>query len=381
MNTYLRIDVSLVSTALLGVVTYLAYIRLDHEDAFNKLFFKGCLLILMLTVFEAVTCVVNGNPSPWLRALSTFMHVCLFASPPLLAYYWHLLANTLTLGKNVREMRANIYYLIPVAANTIMVLLSSAFHLAFFIDETGVYHRGPLFWFTSVIAMTYMIWGLVLLIVRRKTLLRQEFFFLALFCLLPMAGGVIQGLFYGLLLMWPLSALALIIMYLYLQERMVQTDNLTGAWTRISFEHYIAQNLKSNNGKAFGIIYADVDNLKPINDQYGHPEGDIALRGAVRAIKSVLRKGDAIARLGGDEFAIHLHVSTHDELQSVLCRMEEAIAQYNRQSGKDYALSLSFGADLFYETADNNMDAIIRQVDLLMYRNKRSKQAAAAGDA
>lgn len=374
VSTYFRIDVNLVAMVLLGMVYYLAYIRLDHEDAFNQLFFKGCLLILILIGFEAFTCIVNGHPSPLLRFLSTLMHVCLFASPPLMAYYWYLLSDTLTTHGNVRKMKVNIYYLIPVAANIIMVLLSSAFHLAFFIDEAGVYHRGPLFWFTSVIALFYMIWGFLLLIVRRKNLLRKEFLFLALFCLLPMVGGIIQGLVYGLLLMWSSSALALTIMYLYLQERMMQTDSLTGAWTRHSFEHYVSQNLKSSNRRPFGIIYADVDNLKPVNDQYGHPEGDIALQSAVKAIKSVLRKGDAIARLGGDEFAIHVNVSSREELQTVLDRIEAAILQHNQTSGKSYPLSLSFGADLFFENDAFDVDTIIHRVDDLMYHNKRRKK-------
>jgi diguanylate cyclase (GGDEF)-like protein len=374
VGTYLRIDVNLVAIVLLGVVYYLAYIRLDHEDAFNKLFFKGCLLILILTGFETFTCIVNGNPSPFPRYLSTFMHVCLFAFPPLMAYYWYLLSNILTTHGNVREMKVNLYYLIPVAANIIMVLLSSAFHLTFFIDNAGVYHRGPFFWFTSVIALFYMIWGLVLLIKRRKNLLRQEFLFLALFCLLPVIGGIIQGLAYGLLLMWSGSALALVIMYLYLQERMMQTDSLTGAWTRHSFEYYVSQNLKSNNRRPFGIIYADVDNLKPVNDLYGHPEGDAALQSAVKAIKSVLRKGDAIARMGGDEFIIQVGVSTRKDLQAVLQRIEDALAQHNQRSGKAYELSLSFGADLFFGNTDCDVDSIIRQVDRLMYDNKRSKK-------
>ena len=380
MNTYWRIDVNLVSMVLLGVVTYLSYLRLDHEDAFNKVFFRGCLLILTLTGFEAVTCLLNGQPSPLLRLLSTFMHVFLFAIPPLLTYYWYLLSNALTMHDSVREMKGNAYLLIPAVINLIVVLSSPVSHWTFFIDVIGVYHRGPLFWLTSVVSFSYLAFGFLMILKRRKKLLRQEFLFLMIFSLLPMVGGIIQGLVYGLLLMWAFSACALVILYLYLQERMVQTDSLTGAWTRISFEHYVAQNLKSNNGKAFGIIYADVDNLKPINDQYGHLEGDIALRGAVRAMKSVLRKGDAIARLGGDEFAIHLNVSTRDELQAVLTRIEDSIHQYNRQSGKAYALSLSFGADLFYETADNSIDAIIRQVDLLMYRNKRNKHASALQD-
>jgi diguanylate cyclase (GGDEF)-like protein len=381
MSTYLRIDINLVAMVLLGVVYYLAYIRLDHEDAFNRLFFKGCLLILILTGFEAFTCVMNKNPSPYLRCLSTFMHVCLFAFPPFMAYYWYLLSNTLTTHGNVQEMKANVYHLIPLAANAVLVLLSSAFHLAFYIDEAGVYHRGPFFWITSAIALFYMLWGFALLIKRRKNLLRQEFLFLSLFCLLPVAGGIIQGILYGLLLMWSCSALALVIMYLYLQERMMQTDSLTGAWTRHSFEYHISQTLKSNSRQPFGILYADVDNLKPVNDMYGHPEGDDALQSAVRVIKSVLRKGDAIARMGGDEFIIQVSVATRKELQAVLQRIEDAIAQHNLQSGKAYPLSLSFGADLFSGSPDHDVDSIIRQVDRLMYDNKRHKKQEASRNA
>lgn len=377
MSTYLRIDVNLVAMVLLGVVYYLAYIRLDREDAFNRLFFKGCLLILILMGFEAFTCIVNGNPSPLLRYLSTFMHVCLFTFPPYMAYYWYLLSNTLTTHGNVREMKANVYYLIPVAANTILVLLSSAFHLTFYIDEAGIYHRGPFFWFTSVIALFYMIWGFILLIKRRKNLLQQEFLFLSLFCLLPVLGGIIQGLLYGLLLMWSGSALALVIMYLYLQERMMQSDSLTSAWTRQSFEYYVSQNLKSNNRRPFGIIYADVDNLKSINDMYGHLEGDAALQSAVKVIKSVLRKGDAVARMGGDEFIVQVSVTTRKELQAVLQRIEDAIALHNLQSGKAYELSLSFGADLFHGGPDCDVDSVIRQVDRIMYDNKRRKKQEA----
>ena len=87
-----------------------------------------------------------------------------------------------------------------------------------------------------------------------------------------------------------------------------------------------------------------------------------------------MRKGDAVARMGGDEFIIRVEVTTRKELHAVLQRIEEAIALYNRQSGKAYPLSLSFGADLFFGTPDRDVDSIIRQVDRLMYDNKRRKK-------
>lgn len=368
------IDVNLMAAVFLGIVFFLAYQRLDHEDAFNKLFFKGCLIILVMTLFEAFTCVMNRNPSPVLRWISTAMHVLLFTFPPVLAYYWGLLANTLTTHGNVREMKGSWPCMLPIVFVCMSALISPFSHLVYYIDAAGVYHRGPLFLVSAGITYLYLLTGFTLLIIRRKKLLRMDFYLLMLSCLLPMVGGLIQGLVYGVLLLWASSAIALVIMYLYLQERMVQTDSLTGAWTRHSFEYCVSQNLICNHGKPFGLIYADIDNLKTINDGYGHGEGDAAIKAAVGIIKGALRKGDAVARLGGDEFAILLNIATREELHMVAGRIESAVRQYNDTSGKEYRLSLSLGVDLFWEDGDANVDSVIRRVDRLMYDNKQAKR-------
>lgn len=380
MNTFLRIDINLFATLYLAIVFYLAYRRLDHENAFNRLFFRGCIIIMIMTFFEALTCIMNNNPLPMWRWVSTILHLFLFALPPLITYHWFLLANTLTLHGDVSNMKGKWPLLIPVAIVVIITLLSPALHLVYYIDESGVYHRGPLFPVELIVSYSYLALGFCLLIKRRKRLIDIDFRFLTLFCLLPMIGGLVQGLVYGVLLMWASSACALAIMYMYLQERMIQTDYLTGAWTRHSLELYIAQKLKDSEKQCFGMVYVDIDNLKYINDHYGHSEGDVAIRAATTAIKSVLRKGDAIARFGGDEFAILLEINTREALDAVLKRIEDSVQRYNATSGKAYELSLSFGADLFTQVRDDNVDTIVGKVDQLMYANKRCKKRGADED-
>ena len=373
MATFLRIDINLFATFYLGIVLYLAYQRLDREDAFNRLFFRGCIIIMTMTAFEALTCLMNRNPSPWFRWLSTLMHFFLFGLAPLITYYWYLLANTLTLRGDVRDMKAAWYQMIPVWVVMLITVLSPIFHFVFYIDGQGVYHRGVLFPLVLTVAYGDLVYGFLLLFRRKKKLVGMDFRFLTLFCLMPMIGGLIQGLVYGVLLMWSSSACALTILYLYLQERMVQTDYLTGAWTRSSFEYYVAQKLKDGGREPFGVVYVDIDNLKHINDRYGHAEGDEAIRAATVAIRGVLRKGDAIARLGGDEFAVLLNLSDRASLDAVLARVSMAIGQYNQDSGKPYQLSLSLGAELFTDAEENSVEAIVSRVDRLMYINKRAK--------
>ena len=77
---------------------------------------------------------------------------------------------------------------------------------------------------------------------------------------------------------------------------------------------------------------------------------------------------------GGDEFVIALELYTHQDLNKVIERIDFAVHQYNDTSGKEYCLSLSLGADLFFENADDSVEAIINKVDHMMYVNKRSKK-------
>lgn len=378
MGAYLRIDINLFATLYLGIVFSLAYRRLDHQDAFNRLFFISSGIMMSMTLFEAFTCLLNHNPAPWARGLSMVMHLFLFATPPLISYYWLLLADTLTLHGNVAHMKPNVLMMMPVWIGLVVVLLTPFFNWVFYIDQNGVYHRGPLYFLIVFIAYGYLLTGFLLLLKRRKNLIGMDFQFLSLFCLLPMIGGLVQGLVYGVLLMWASQSCSLTIVYLYLQERMIQTDYLTGAWTRHSFEYTIAQKLRSNRHTPFGVVYADIDNLKHINDAFGHMEGDSAIRATVVTIREVLRKGDAVARLGGDEFAILLNVPDYDTLQGVIQRIGKALDVYNDNSGKPYRLSLSLGGDVFEEAAEGNVDTIVDRVDCLMYAQKNRKNGCAS---
>jgi diguanylate cyclase (GGDEF)-like protein len=372
------VDVNLVAAALLGIVYYIARQRLDGSDSFNRHYFIGCQLIFLMLLFEAATCFMNEHNAAWLIWVSNAMHVCLFALPPVLTYFWFLLAKMLTERVSVWEMKASLPHLIPIALNATAALISPFTHMYFYIDGSGVYHRGPLFLLSMVIAYAYLLIGFLMLLKRRSRLLKQEFQFLMLFSLMPMVAGILQSLVYGPLFMWAASACALVIMYLYLEERMVQTDGLTGAWTRHSFEHYVGQLLKNDSGKPFGVIYADIDDFKAINDRGGHVEGDEALKAFADIVKPILRKGDAFARMGGDEFAILVNVDSEENLIAIADRIEAALAHFNRTSGKGYAIRCSTGAELFSQSAALDVGDILRRVDRLMYHNKRVRKADTA---
>jgi diguanylate cyclase (GGDEF)-like protein len=154
---------------------------------------------------------------------------------------------------------------------------------------------------------------------------------------------------------------------------MVHIDDLTGAWTRGTFEYYFAQRAKRRMNEVFGLILLDIDGLKSINDKYGHSEGDYVLKTVVLLIKSVLKKTDIIARTGGDEFLIILDCNSREKVENTIEKIKSALQLHNEASSKDYLLDCSIGAEL-YHSGFSDTDQFMRHVDKLMYENKKIKK-------
>jgi diguanylate cyclase (GGDEF)-like protein len=79
-------------------------------------------------------------------------------------------------------------------------------------------------------------------------------------------------------MMWGFAAGALIVLYVYMQDQMIQIDGLTGVWTRRSFHEHMRQLPGNRADRTWGILFLDIDDFKTINDCFGHAEGDAALK-------------------------------------------------------------------------------------------------------
>lgn len=373
MSTFLRIDINIAAMILLGVVFLIAYMSLDRNDTLNRVFLRISLIIILELFFETTTCVINKRPEQWMIPISVLFHVCLFTTAPILTYFWYSLINALILSKDTKYVKTNIIMLIPLVINFILTVLSPVFSFVFFVDSSNVYRRGSMFIISAAITYFYMVLSLLIIIKNRRKIVKQEFVPLFIFGILPMAGGLIQTLFYGTLLMWSSTAFSLVIVYIYLQQRMVHLDSLTGTWTRGSFDYHISQRIKQKNFEKFGIIYVDIDGLKEINDRLGHAEGDYAIKTSIELIKSVMEKNDIIARIGGDEFVIVVDCDSNEMLDRKIEKMNFRFLQYNDNSDKSYRLGCSFGADIF-DSRYNSIEQFLHHVDNLMYSNKNIKK-------
>jgi diguanylate cyclase (GGDEF)-like protein len=147
-------------------------------------------------------------------------------------------------------------------------------------------------------------------------------------------------------------------------------DALTSAMNRHAFFEDIKR-VESNHlnyKRDYAIVYMDVDDLKIINDSYGHAEGDKAIRTVVDVTKGLLRSNDGLYRFGGDEFVLLLE--NMDEKQ-LIHKLSEIDSKLLRHSGK-YALSVSYG-----HAHRNNVfsyEAAMKIADTNMYKSKAHKK-------
>ncbi len=154
------------------------------------------------------------------------------------------------------------------------------------------------------------------------------------------------------------------------------TDALTGFFNRRGFYALAEQQLKlaRRQKKKMYMLYADQDNLKEINDTWGHHEGDAALVDIAAIFKECFRDSDVIARIGGDEFAVIPIVAKGENIETILARFIKQIDDFNGRGKRNYKLSLSFGVACYDPLSPFSVDELIRKADETMYEQKRNKK-------
>lgn len=142
-------------------------------------------------------------------------------------------------------------------------------------------------------------------------------------------------------------------------------DKLTGLYNRAYFEEELVK-LDSNRNLPLSIVMGDVNNLKMINDTFGHQHGDHLLSRIAEVLKSCFRRSDVISRWGGDEFSAILPYTTRETGIGIINRIKK---ECQRRSTLTLPLSISFGIAT-KENSSENINAIVSEAESRMYRYK-----------
>ncbi len=158
---------------------------------------------------------------------------------------------------------------------------------------------------------------------------------------------------------------------------MAHHDALTGLYNRNMLEDRLQQALAraQREGSHFALLFCDLDDFKPINDQYGHAAGDAVLRQVAARLLDERRSTDTVARLGGDEFVIlltDLSDSRNDTRNGAIVVAQQLLESLSipfNVGGKIFQLSTSIGIAL-YSGIGVSASQLMSQADIAMYRAK-----------
>lgn len=154
-------------------------------------------------------------------------------------------------------------------------------------------------------------------------------------------------------------------------ERLADTDTLTPLANRRAFarevERVVAHTARHATPAA--VLFVDVDNLKSINDRWGHGAGDAALLHVARLLRSEVRASDIVARVGGDEFGLVLDRLDEDAARLKAKALADAIATTSLRHGTT-SITLGLSVGLTMVRQGDTADGVLARADAAMYASK-----------
>lgn len=156
-------------------------------------------------------------------------------------------------------------------------------------------------------------------------------------------------------------------------QRQAKTDGLTGMLNHRTFYETLETELRRSQryGGQISIIMADIDNLKPINDTFGHRAGDLAIKQISRRIIACIRQIDIAARYGGDEFAVILPNTSLADAVVVAERMVHMIAD-SAMTWDQHEIQLSISVGVGQYNANTCSDDVTKATDQALYAAKQA---------
>lgn len=365
--------VSLMLITVFALLFSLKYIRM-----YCIAFFSVCVGLWTLCYYNVL--VVFSIP---LYSISLLEHISLYLAPlPILIY----------MGENVKQLRYRflkpIYWVllsVQLASDVILVLL----HL---ID---IVHFGAALRYMQIMMMCQLLYIVAVLILNLKSSKRTNRLYLI--GILIVSGCTAYDLLsyyqarFSKAIITPLRGVScmgvmvlifilILVFYVELTEKLMKeterkfliksayTDELTQLHNRRYCSEYMKK-IGSENCSDYTVVSFDLNNLKTINDTYGHTKGDVLIKSAADVIAETFQEAGVVGRMGGDEFIAILTTACREDIESLMEKLSENIKKKNQN--QDLDLSISYGYALSTETEEKNIEKLYQMADDRMYDMKK----------
>lgn len=372
MTILFQIQINIVLSILLIILIGHAFFNMNRKATINKICIWIMELILFALILEILSVLLNNSNLMQFMVLHKLVNIARFMADPCIIFLAYIFVKEWIERYQEEKIKVNKILLLPLFINGIAALISYNGNGAFSINGQNIYERGPLFFVLPCVSYMYFGYTLYFIYKQRKKINYTESVMFYCFFIVPAIFTGIELKYYGLLITWNSAAIVIVITYIFILNDQSYRDSLTGLENRLSYEHYV-QSLDCKKYNKLFMIYIDIDGFKLINDQYGHCEGDEALKTFTSfLIASFSLRKKKLIRLGGDEFLILLEEEQKEKVNSYIQNLEGHIEAYNSTGEKPYKSKFSYGM-LCYTKDYENVDQLLKHTDQLMYEQKQSR--------
>ena len=384
MRSLIYMEMNVFAIAVLGVL--LSNLRKSGGMTRDEVLFRRLVAsVMMVLAADGFAWTLEGRSFPGAHLLLVTFDTAYFYLTGLVSFIWAQYIDCRLFPRDQSWRRRRYLYMIPYVFLSVVALLTPFTGWIFTIDSSNIYHRGgTMFYvhtllsgFSTVFASCRALW-----LVRKNLaqVRKNETLLISLLSLLSFFSGVVQLDQENYPLLWIMTTIALLIVFVRLQNKQITLDTLTNINNRRTLNRYLDTafiNLKKDD--ALYLIIIDIDDFKSINDTLGHAVGDAAIIQTAEILKRVCgRGGYFLARYGGDEFVVATVRHHGSDMDDVIAQIHAEVALSNDSSNQPYKLSFSMGHAHLHAGDPRGVEGLIREADRWMYTKKRSGKKAAA---
>lgn len=315
----------------------------NFDKRTNDLFICSAVCVLLF-IFEEMLESQLAERSSYCY-LRVVLSVVGYTLRPMTAYFLVLMYH-----KHTRRWKFMIS--IPIILNTLVSMSSLFVELSFGYTQSNEFQRGPLWFVPFITAAFYLLTLFYITMCTCKKGDVMESLTVVMILVLAVTATVMETIFHFRFIQGAISGISIAFYYLFLHTNQNNRDLLTGALTRRRF--YL--DADRYHSILTAVISLDLNNLKVINDQYGHKAGDNALTITTETIKGCIGKNASLYRVGGDEFMILCYRQSEERVQNLIKRIQEEMAKTEYVSAIGYSMySLHSGLQQACQIADEHM--------------------------
>ena len=354
----------------------------SKNNSYSRLVFKNTLVFVFLALFfDLLSYVFDMRDIPGARIINHIAMIGAVIFTAILGAFWHRFFDVLFHIEHKRPKAVTLLYFSSAILLAICLVVNNFTGFMFYIDDANVYHRGIGYWLSFILQYVSYLMLIVRAVLKKQSIKTSRY--------VKMRNGVISlgavSIFFGILQAVTYGRLALhcfgitagaLVIFQQFQDDRITHDMLTGLNNRYALDSFAVEKMRlyqsgTNGQKTLWFIMMDVNDFKYINDEYGHIEGDEALKRVGESLKKVGSKhtGLFLSRFGGDEFAA-IYETRGEASVKLLCeQIKETLIEDNRDLAYPLTIGVGFAK---YKGADMPLDMLYDLADKALYIDKNS---------